>query len=197
MYKDLGFYKCSLLSHAQGHKENVVVMQCSHLILKAVPLNQMIVSPSSKYYCFHSAELCESCHTHCHESPAWHNGGSYLSSPKHTHQPSSAPNEDPSKLCSTVLRVWSITKTSRMRRPWLHISGMLQIRVDKRLALSARCCFLTSAAMPHTRESISTNLPTPAPSAGPSAGRCTSRATSPRTACTTHGELAFGQYVVR
>lgn len=66
----------------------------------------------------------------------------------------------------------------------------------RRLALSARCCFLTSAAMLHTRESISTNLPTPAPSAGPSAGRCTSRPTSPRTVCTTHGELVFGQYVV-
>lgn len=66
----------------------------------------------------------------------------------------------------------------------------------RRLALSARCCFLTSAVMLHTRESISTNLPTPAPSAGPSAGRCTSRPTSPRAVCTTHGELVFGQYVV-
>lgn len=66
----------------------------------------------------------------------------------------------------------------------------------RRLALSASCCFLTSAAMLHTRESISTNLPTPAPSAGPSAGRCTSRPTSPRTVCTTRGELVFGQYVV-
>lgn len=45
-----------------------------------------------------------------------------------------------------------------------------------------------------TRESISTNLPTPALNAGPSADRCTSRPTSPRTVCTTPGELVFGQY---
>uniref|UniRef100_A0A2K6A091 C2H2-type domain-containing protein n=1 Tax=Mandrillus leucophaeus TaxID=9568 RepID=A0A2K6A091_MANLE len=46
--KNLVFYnKCSLLSHACGHKEKGVVMQCSHLILKPVPVDQMIVSPSS------------------------------------------------------------------------------------------------------------------------------------------------------
>ncbi|CAO2594311.1 Zinc finger protein 532 [Lemmus lemmus] len=46
--KNLVFYnKCSLLSHARGHKEKGVVMQCSHLILKPVPADQMIVSPSS------------------------------------------------------------------------------------------------------------------------------------------------------
>ncbi|XP_069076368.1 zinc finger protein 532 [Pleurodeles waltl] len=43
--KNLVFYnKCSLLSHARGHKEKGVVMQCSHLILKPVPLDQMIAS---------------------------------------------------------------------------------------------------------------------------------------------------------
>ncbi|XP_021235624.1 zinc finger protein 532 isoform X2 [Numida meleagris] len=46
--KNLVFYnKCSLLSHARGHKEKGVVMQCSHLILKPVPADQMIASPSS------------------------------------------------------------------------------------------------------------------------------------------------------
>ncbi|XP_034997335.1 zinc finger protein 532 [Hippoglossus stenolepis] len=41
--KSLVFYnKCSLLSHARGHKDKGVVMQCSHLILKPIPLDQMI-----------------------------------------------------------------------------------------------------------------------------------------------------------
>uniref|UniRef100_A0A2K5JH30 C2H2-type domain-containing protein n=1 Tax=Colobus angolensis palliatus TaxID=336983 RepID=A0A2K5JH30_COLAP len=41
--KNLVFYnKCSLLSHAHGHKEKRVVMQRSHLILKPVPADQMI-----------------------------------------------------------------------------------------------------------------------------------------------------------
>ncbi|KAJ8286639.1 hypothetical protein GJAV_G00041440 [Gymnothorax javanicus] len=46
--KNLVFYnKCSLLSHARGHKDKGVVMQCSHLILKPIPADQMIASPSS------------------------------------------------------------------------------------------------------------------------------------------------------
>ncbi|XP_010772456.1 zinc finger protein 532 [Notothenia coriiceps] len=47
--KGLVFYnKCSLLSHARGHKDKGVVMQCSHLILKPIPVDQMITpSPSS------------------------------------------------------------------------------------------------------------------------------------------------------
>lgn len=91
--------------------------------------------------------------------------------------------------CTAWLRYLSTAMLSRTNR-------VSPFGLSRRLALSARCCFLTSAVMLHTRESISTNLPTPAPSAGPSAGRCTSRPTSPRTVCTTHGELVFGQYVV-
>uniref|UniRef100_A0A665WUE3 Zinc finger protein 532 n=1 Tax=Echeneis naucrates TaxID=173247 RepID=A0A665WUE3_ECHNA len=46
--KSLVFYnKCSLLSHARGHKDKGVVMQCSHLILKPIPADQMITTPSS------------------------------------------------------------------------------------------------------------------------------------------------------
>ncbi|KAM4634266.1 zinc finger protein 532 [Polymixia lowei] len=47
--KNLVFYnKCSLLSHARGHKDKGVVMQCSHLILKPIPADQMITtSPST------------------------------------------------------------------------------------------------------------------------------------------------------
>ncbi|XP_060933437.1 zinc finger protein 532 [Limanda limanda] len=41
--KSLVFYnKCSLLSHARCHKDKGVVMQCSHLILKPIPADQMI-----------------------------------------------------------------------------------------------------------------------------------------------------------
>ncbi|XP_026153431.1 zinc finger protein 532 isoform X2 [Mastacembelus armatus] len=45
--KGLVFYnKCSLLSHARGHKDKGVVMQCSHLILKPIPADQMITTLS-------------------------------------------------------------------------------------------------------------------------------------------------------
>ncbi|XP_036385572.1 zinc finger protein 532 isoform X1 [Megalops cyprinoides] len=45
--KNLVFYnKCSLLSHARGHKDKGVVMQCSHLILKPIPADQMIATPA-------------------------------------------------------------------------------------------------------------------------------------------------------
>ncbi|XP_061887291.1 zinc finger protein 532 isoform X3 [Entelurus aequoreus] len=44
--KNLVFYnKCSLLSHARGHKDKGVVMQCSHLILKPIPADQMVTAP--------------------------------------------------------------------------------------------------------------------------------------------------------
>lgn len=44
------FNKCSLLSHARGHKDKGVVMQCSHLILKPIPTDQMIpTSPQSGF----------------------------------------------------------------------------------------------------------------------------------------------------
>nr|XP_043868548.1 zinc finger protein 532 [Solea senegalensis]XP_043868549.1 zinc finger protein 532 [Solea senegalensis] len=40
--KNLVFYnKCRLLSHARGHKDKGVVMQCSHLILKPISAAQM------------------------------------------------------------------------------------------------------------------------------------------------------------
>lgn len=46
--KGLVFYnKCSLLSHARGHKDKGVVMQCSHLILKPIPADQMISTTNS------------------------------------------------------------------------------------------------------------------------------------------------------
>eukprot|EP00061_Rhincodon_typus_P011886 g37241.t1 len=46
--KNLVFFnKCSLLSHARGHKDKGVVMQCSHLIMKPIPADQMIIPSSS------------------------------------------------------------------------------------------------------------------------------------------------------
>ncbi|XP_069026519.1 zinc finger protein 532 [Embiotoca jacksoni] len=46
--KSLVFYnKCSLLSHARGHKDKGMVMQCSHLILKPIPADQMIGTSAS------------------------------------------------------------------------------------------------------------------------------------------------------
>lgn len=46
--KSLVFYnKCSLLSHARGHKDKGVVMQCSHLILKPIPADHMMTTSLS------------------------------------------------------------------------------------------------------------------------------------------------------
>ncbi|XP_078448705.1 zinc finger protein 532 isoform X3 [Lampetra fluviatilis] len=42
--RGLVFYnKCSLLSHARQHKERGVVMQCSHLVMRPLPLDQLSV----------------------------------------------------------------------------------------------------------------------------------------------------------
>lgn len=41
--KRLAFFnKCSLLLHAREHKERGMIMQCSHLVMKPVPVEQMI-----------------------------------------------------------------------------------------------------------------------------------------------------------
>uniref|UniRef100_A0A8C4NII2 Zinc finger protein 532 n=1 Tax=Eptatretus burgeri TaxID=7764 RepID=A0A8C4NII2_EPTBU len=42
--RSLVFYnKCSLLSHARQHKERGVVMQCSHLVMRPLPIGQLCV----------------------------------------------------------------------------------------------------------------------------------------------------------
>ncbi|XP_029958450.1 zinc finger protein 687a isoform X2 [Salarias fasciatus] len=44
--KRLAFFnKCSLLLHAREHKEKGLIMQCSHLVMKPVPVEQMISQP--------------------------------------------------------------------------------------------------------------------------------------------------------
>lgn len=46
--KRLAFFnKCSLLLHAREHKEKGLIMQCSHLVMKPVPVEQMIGQPES------------------------------------------------------------------------------------------------------------------------------------------------------
>ncbi|XP_056400359.1 zinc finger protein 532 [Hyla sarda] len=107
--KSLVFYnKCSLLSHARGHKEKGVVMQCSHLILKPVPVDQMIASspnsvPASSMPTPQQTRAAVVAHTVSKVQPG-------ASSPVIS-APASAPvtpamplDEDPSKLCRHSLK---------------------------------------------------------------------------------------------
>ncbi|XP_045706350.1 zinc finger protein 532 isoform X2 [Phyllostomus hastatus] len=105
--KNLVFYnKCSLLSHARGHKEKGVVMQCSHLILKPVPADQMIVSPSSNTSAPSSA-LPSSVGAGTHTVAKIQSGitGTVISAPSSTPIIPAMPlDEDPSKLCRHSLK---------------------------------------------------------------------------------------------
>ncbi|XP_058996845.1 zinc finger protein 532 isoform X4 [Mustela lutreola] len=105
--KNLVFYnKCSLLSHARGHKEKGVVMQCSHLILKPVPADQMIVSPSSNTSTPSSA-LPSSVGASTHTVAKIQSGitGTVISAPSSTPIIPAMPlDEDPSKLCRHSLK---------------------------------------------------------------------------------------------
>uniref|UniRef100_A0A8C2ZB10 Zinc finger protein 687a n=1 Tax=Cyclopterus lumpus TaxID=8103 RepID=A0A8C2ZB10_CYCLU len=69
--KRLAFYnKCSLLLHAREHKERGLIMQCSHLVMKPVPVEQMIghqeptatdlLSPSLLSFCSGSSSSSSS-----------------------------------------------------------------------------------------------------------------------------------------
>ncbi|XP_040334616.1 zinc finger protein 532 isoform X3 [Herpailurus yagouaroundi] len=105
--KNLVFYnKCSLLSHARGHKEKGVVMQCSHLILKPVPADQMIVSPSSNTSAS-SSTLPGSAGAGTHTVTKIQAGitGTVISAPSSTPIIPAMPlDEDPSKLCRHSLK---------------------------------------------------------------------------------------------
>ncbi|XP_069736495.1 zinc finger protein 532 isoform X3 [Phaenicophaeus curvirostris] len=103
--KNLVFYnKCSLLSHARGHKEKGVVMQCSHLILKPVPADQMIASPSGTA----AASLLPSPGAAgMHAGTKIQSGltGTVISAPASTPIIPAMPlDEDPSKLCRHSLK---------------------------------------------------------------------------------------------
>ncbi|XP_066209350.1 zinc finger protein 532 isoform X2 [Saccopteryx leptura] len=105
--KNLVFYnKCSLLSHARGHKEKGVVMQCSHLILKPVPADQMIVSPTSNTSASSSA-LPSLVGAGTHTVTKIQSGitGTVISAPTSTPIIPAMPlDEDPSKLCRHSLK---------------------------------------------------------------------------------------------
>ncbi|KAM5136793.1 zinc finger protein 532 isoform 3-T13 [Callospermophilus lateralis] len=105
--KNLVFYnKCSLLSHARGHKEKGVVMQCSHLILKPVPADQMIVSPSSNTPASSSTPP-SSVGAGTHTVTKIQSGitGTVISAPSSTPITPAMPlDEDPSKLCRHSLK---------------------------------------------------------------------------------------------
>ncbi|XP_074789179.1 zinc finger protein 532 isoform X2 [Athene noctua] len=102
--KNLVFYnKCSLLSHARGHKEKGVVMQCSHLILKPVPADQMIASPSSNT----AAPVLQSPAGAGTHGTKVQSGltGTVISAPASTPVIPAMPlDEDPSKLCRHSLK---------------------------------------------------------------------------------------------
>lgn len=103
--KNLVFYnKCSLLSHARGHKEKGVVMQCSHLILKPVPADQMIVSPSSNTTASTlQSSVGAATHTVAKVQPGL--TGAVISAPPSTPiSPAMPLDEDPSKLCRHSLK---------------------------------------------------------------------------------------------
>uniref|UniRef100_A0A8D0HJ65 Zinc finger protein 532 n=1 Tax=Sphenodon punctatus TaxID=8508 RepID=A0A8D0HJ65_SPHPU len=105
--KNLVFYnKCSLLSHARGHKEKGVVMQCSHLILKPVPAYQMIASPCSNSSATSSA-LPSTVGVSTHTVAKIQSGitGTVISAPASTPIIPAMPlDEDPSKLCRHSLK---------------------------------------------------------------------------------------------
>ncbi|XP_029435361.1 zinc finger protein 532 isoform X2 [Rhinatrema bivittatum] len=107
--KNLVFYnKCSLLSHARGHKEKGVVMQCSHLILKPVPTDQMIASPASSSSAISFCNpLPNSVGAGTHTVTKIQSGitGTVISAPLSTPIIPAMPlDEDPSKLCRHSLK---------------------------------------------------------------------------------------------
>uniref|UniRef100_A0A8C6Y6F1 Zinc finger protein 532 n=1 Tax=Naja naja TaxID=35670 RepID=A0A8C6Y6F1_NAJNA len=105
--KNLVFYnKCSLLSHARGHKEKGVVMQCSHLILKPVPADQMIASPTSNSSVT-SSILQNATGVGTHTITKIQSGitGTVISAPSSAPVPPAMPlDEDSSKLCRHSLK---------------------------------------------------------------------------------------------
>ncbi|KAG8599202.1 hypothetical protein GDO81_002935 [Engystomops pustulosus] len=107
--KNLVFYnKCSLLSHARGHKEKGVVMQCSHLILKPVPVDQMIASPQNSVSTPTTPAPRQSpaavvAHTVAKVAPAA--SSPVISAPVSAAVTPAMPlDEDPSKLCRHSLK---------------------------------------------------------------------------------------------
>ncbi|XP_068107370.1 zinc finger protein 532 [Hyperolius riggenbachi] len=107
--KNLVFYnKCSLLSHARAHKEKGVVMQCSHLILKPVPADQMFPSSQNSVSASSTPAPRQStatvvAHTITKVQPGV--SGAVISAPASMPIPPAMPlDEDSSKLCRHSLK---------------------------------------------------------------------------------------------
>ena len=94
-------------------------------------------------------------------------------------------------LLFDILQCLTQDVTYSWTKPFFFIYFGLSFR---RHAISARCCFLTSAVLHHTREFISINLHTRVLNVEQSADLSTSRLMSLRTACIIPEELVFGQY---
>uniref|UniRef100_A0A8C5LN34 Zinc finger protein 532 n=1 Tax=Leptobrachium leishanense TaxID=445787 RepID=A0A8C5LN34_9ANUR len=106
--KNLVFYnKCSLLSHARGHKEKGVVMQCSHLILKPVPTDQMIPSLQANVSTTNLASRPSPVAVFAHSVTKVQPGvtNPVISAPVSTPVTPAMPlDEDPAKLCRHSLK---------------------------------------------------------------------------------------------
>ncbi|KAI4887520.1 hypothetical protein NFI96_016696, partial [Prochilodus magdalenae] len=100
--KNLVFYnKCSLLSHARGHKDKGVVMQCSHLILKPIPADQMILAPSVTS----SAPISTSSHSSSSGASQGKSDTTVISAPSSAPVVAAMPlDEDASRLCRSNLK---------------------------------------------------------------------------------------------
>lgn len=108
--KSIVFYnKCSLLSHARGHKDKGVVMQCSHLILKPIPADQMIGTSAAGPHSVNGTTTTTQAHAPAGQMQDKVSGAG--NQPAVISAPSSAPvvaamplEDDASKLCRHSLK---------------------------------------------------------------------------------------------
>ena len=130
-----------------GSKEKGMVTQCSHLISKPVPADQMIVSPSSNTPAS-SSTLPSSVGACTHTVTKIQSGitRTVISAPSSTPIIPAMPlDEDPSKLCRLSLKH---LECNEVFQDETSLAAHFQQAADtsgQRLALSARRCFLTRA----------------------------------------------------
>ncbi|XP_041666423.1 zinc finger protein 532 [Cheilinus undulatus] len=115
--KSLVFYnKCSLLSHARGHKDKGVVMQCSHLILKPIPADQMITTStlSEPPNITSTVSISQAQASTNQVLGKVAGGGSHstvISAPSNAPQVAAMPLDDASKLCRHNLKCLECNET--------------------------------------------------------------------------------------
>ncbi|KAK2819267.1 hypothetical protein Q5P01_024828 [Channa striata] len=120
--KSLVFYnKCSLLSHARVHKDKGVVMQCSHLILKPIPADQMLTTSLSTGRQTITGTSSNSASTSQNQAPPRQTPGKVCSGGSQSAvicAPCSAPlvaamplEDDASKLCRNSLKCSECNET--------------------------------------------------------------------------------------